>query len=136
MKSFSLLLLVLACTWISCKKNKVSPAQSQLQGNYKGTLRSDTKVTGGDSVVLLSNVVAVSINGNLYHSSSSDFEISRGSYTTSNGDLLFIDSVPHPAYYNWNILLAGRFTQSKKGDSLVWTKTFGPVSYIYTIKKQ
>lgn len=114
----------------SCQKNQtVYPGPS---GNYNGSLRTVTPT----STLLLSSQVQVSLQDGHYQSSSASNATSKGTYSAKDNVLLFTDSTAHNTLMNWDFLLNGAFATSTKGDSVVWTKTIGNISYVYTLKKQ
>lgn len=130
MKAQSLLIMLLMLLSLAaCKREKVTPVN--LKGTYTGKLYStNTGIAETDAqLVIADKTYTASINTH-FHANS------YGSYVVNDNEISFTDSLAHTADFDLDLVLAGKYTSTTKGDSLILVKKGNMYNYTYRFKKQ
>jgi hypothetical protein len=131
------LLIALAALTLGCKKNNYT--DPTLPGNmYNGQLVADEKPdafkTGPITIP-----VSVNFSGSNYNSAllapANFAAAAKGSFKLTAGSIQLTDSLAHPANFDWNLILTGKYAYTLKGDSLIMTRIAGTNTYSYNLKK-
>ena len=131
------LLIALAALTPGCKKN--DDTNPTLPGNtYTGQLVADEK-TDGFNTGPINIPVSVNFSGANYKSTllapANFAAAAKGSFKLTANSIQLTDSLAHPANFDWNLILTGKYAYTLKGDSLIMTRNTGTNTYSYKLKK-
>ncbi len=129
----SVLYIALAMiTIISCQKNRDSETGPDLQGSYSGSFnRTGMSDTARVTISLSETSFEGQSNIQKYPA------ICRGSYTTSENSISFVDSCAWTADFDWTLILNGTYNLSMQPDNTIriW-RTNGTVTDEYILQKR
>ena len=148
---FTLMIVVMAviasCNKDDTHKAKTLPVNAKYSGPlnggaiadgaYKGQLLADEKDNGFNTGPITRDVV-ISFNNSNYNTvvGPSGFAAeSRGVFTVSGNKIALIDSLAHPADFDWGLILVGSYSYNVSADSLILTKMGGNNTYTYKLTR-
>ncbi len=130
------LLMAAAIVLFGCNKNNSTgptlPA-TKYSGRFIADEKSDPFSTGP-----ITNAITVTFNGSRYSSAAEGSPFAadaRGSFKISGNTIQLVDSLAHPANFDFGLVLSGTYSYTTKSDSLVMIKTAGQNTYTYKLKK-
>jgi hypothetical protein len=120
---------------ISCSKDKDETNMYPLNGTYSGTFKRYNQPedkTADVSLVFNKNNWTGSSNFSKYPA------LNQGTYTMHDLDaLIFKNTAPWTADFDWTFILDGMYILHLNGDSLIFTKSYGNGAVdVYKLKKQ
>jgi hypothetical protein len=118
--------------FLSCQKNRDSETGPDLQGSYTGSFnRSGMTDTARVSISLSETNFEGQSDIQKYPA------ICRGSYTTSENSISFVDSCAWTADFDWTLILNGTYNLSLQPDNTIriW-RTNGVVTDEYILQKR